>query len=55
MATGNPPFANEDPRRAIFLIPRTKPAKLEGKYSTALKEFLGLCLREEPDDVNTIY
>ncbi|ORX86208.1 Pkinase-domain-containing protein, partial [Anaeromyces robustus] len=50
MATGNPPFANEDPRRAIFLIPRTKPAKLEGKYSASLKEFLGLCLREEPDD-----
>jgi len=50
MATGNPPFAKEDPRRAIFLIPRTKPAKLEGKYSAALKEFLGLCLREEPND-----
>ena len=52
MATGNPPLANEDPRRAIFLIPRTKPAKLEGNYSAALKEFLRFCLREEPNDVN---
>jgi len=32
MTTGNPPFTNSDPRRAIFLIPKTKPAKLEGKY-----------------------
>ncbi|KAJ3087787.1 Serine/threonine-protein kinase 25 [Quaeritorhiza haematococci] len=50
LATGNPPFADQDPRRAIFLIPRTRPAKLEGKYSVAMKEFIAMCLKEEPEE-----
>ncbi|TPX57093.1 hypothetical protein SpCBS45565_g08275 [Spizellomyces sp. 'palustris'] len=50
LATGNPPFADQDPRKAIFLIPRTRPAKLEGKFSAALKEFIALCLKEEPEE-----
>ncbi|KAJ3158724.1 Serine/threonine-protein kinase 25 [Geranomyces michiganensis] len=50
LATGNPPFADQDPRKAIFLIPRTRPARLEGKFSAALKEFLALCLKEEPEE-----
>ncbi|KAJ3134734.1 Serine/threonine-protein kinase 25 [Geranomyces variabilis] len=50
LATGNPPFADQDPRKAIFLIPRTRPARLEGKFSAALKEFLAFCLKEEPEE-----
>ncbi|KAJ3180143.1 Sugar transport protein mst4 [Gaertneriomyces sp. JEL0708] len=50
LATGNPPFADQDPRKAIFLIPRTRPARLEGDFSPALKEFIALCLKEEPDE-----
>ncbi|KAI8823556.1 kinase-like domain-containing protein [Fimicolochytrium jonesii] len=50
LATGNPPFADQDPRKAIFLIPRTRPARLEGKFSSALREFLALCLKEEPEE-----
>ncbi|TPX58360.1 hypothetical protein PhCBS80983_g03181 [Powellomyces hirtus] len=50
LATGNPPFADQDPRKAIFLIPRTRPARLEGKFSAALREFLALCLKEEPEE-----
>jgi serine/threonine protein kinase len=50
LATGNPPFSDIDPRRALFLIPRSKPPKLDGDFSTSLKEFIALCLREEPED-----
>ncbi|KAJ3069142.1 putative protein serine/threonine kinase, partial [Rhizoclosmatium hyalinum] len=49
LATGNPPFANHDPRKAIFLIPRSRPAQLEGDFSPQIKEFIALCLTEEPD------
>ncbi|TPX53351.1 hypothetical protein SeMB42_g00834 [Synchytrium endobioticum] len=50
LATGNPPFAELDPRRAIFMIPRSKPPKLDGKFSAAMKEFISLCLTEEPEE-----
>ncbi|KAJ3209635.1 Serine/threonine-protein kinase 25 [Dinochytrium kinnereticum] len=50
LATGNPPFADQDPRRAIFLIPRSRPARLEGNFSAAIKEFISLCLNEEPEE-----
>ncbi|KAJ3049343.1 Serine/threonine-protein kinase 25 [Rhizophlyctis rosea] len=50
LATGNPPFADQDRRRALFLIPRTRPARLEGNFSGMLKEFIALCLKEEPEE-----
>ncbi|KAF9436527.1 hypothetical protein BGZ76_003680 [Entomortierella beljakovae] len=49
IATGNPPFADQDPMRAVSLIPKTRPAQLEGDWSPAMKEFVGLCLHEEPN------
>ncbi|KAJ3386226.1 putative protein serine/threonine kinase [Entophlyctis sp. JEL0112] len=49
LATGNPPFANQDPRKAMFLIPRSRPAQLEGDFSPQIKEFIALCLTEEPE------
>ncbi|KAI8813343.1 kinase-like domain-containing protein, partial [Cladochytrium replicatum] len=49
LATGNPPLAEFDPRRAIFMIPRTNPPRLgEGPFSPALREFVSLCLQEDP-------
>lgn len=51
MATGNPPFSDQDPRQAIFAIANSKPPRLEGNFSPAIKEFVALCLREEPDEV----
>jgi serine/threonine-protein kinase 24/25/MST4 len=51
LATGNPPFSEHDPRQAIFMISNSKPARLEGNFSPAVKEFVALCLQEEPDDV----
>ncbi|KAJ3289167.1 Serine/threonine-protein kinase 25 [Borealophlyctis nickersoniae] len=50
LATGNPPLADQDPGKALFLIPRTRPARLEGNFSPAMKEFISLCLREEPEE-----
>ncbi|KAK9472942.1 kinase-like domain-containing protein, partial [Dipodascopsis tothii] len=51
MSTGQPPYSEQDGMRAMFLIPRSKPPRLEGlNYSAALKEFLSLCLNERPDE-----
>jgi serine/threonine protein kinase len=52
MTTGNPPLADQDPMRAIFLIPRNPPAKLDGnQFSKLIKEFVSLCLNDDPDQV----
>ncbi|VVT58947.1 uncharacterized protein SAPINGB_P006464 [Magnusiomyces paraingens] len=48
--TGAPPFADQEIKRAVKLIPSTKPTRLEGsQYSASLKEFVALCLDEQPD------
>lgn len=48
--TGSPPYADQDIKRAVYLIPRSKPTRLEGsQYSPALKEFIAMCLDEQPD------
>jgi serine/threonine protein kinase len=52
LATGNPPFADQDPRRAIFLIPRSRPAQLQGNFTPQIKEFIAYCLNEDPDQVS---
>lgn len=51
IATGNPPYADQEPMRAIFLIPRSTPPRLDGNlFSTHLKEFVAACLCEKPED-----
>lgn len=51
IATGSPPYADQEPMRAIFLIPRSSPPRLEGtSFSTQLREFVATCLAEKPDD-----
>ncbi|KAG0380538.1 hypothetical protein BGX24_007568 [Mortierella sp. AD032] len=50
IATGNPPFADKDPMRAVTLIPKSRPAQLEGDWSPSMKEFVALCLHEEPNE-----
>jgi serine/threonine protein kinase len=52
MAVGDPPYADKDPMQALFFISKTPPAKLEGKYSPVLKEFISLCLHDNPNEVN---
>ena len=48
MATGNPPLADKEPLRAVFLIPRNPPARLPEEYSKPLKEFVALTLNDDP-------
>lgn len=51
MTTGNPPYSDQEAFRAIMLIPKQKPARLEGpQYSAALKEFVANCLDEHPNE-----
>lgn len=51
IATGNPPYADQEPMRAIFLIPRSSPPRLDGNaFSLHLKEFVAACLSEKPED-----
>jgi len=50
MATGNPPFADQEGMKAIFLIPRNPPARLEGAYSAGLKDVVAQCLNELPEE-----
>lgn len=55
MATGNPPLADHDPMKAIFLIPRNPPAQLDGdQFSKGIKEFVALCLNDDPEGVPEI-
>jgi serine/threonine protein kinase len=52
MVTGNPPYADHDPMKAVFLIPRNPPAQLEGStFSKSLKDFVSLCLNDDPEAV----
>ncbi|XBW36639.1 hypothetical protein QEN19_002210 [Hanseniaspora menglaensis] len=48
-ATGNPPYCEVDAMRAMQMIVKNKPSRLEGKqYSQSLKDFVALCLDENP-------
>lgn len=49
IATGNPPYCDVEALRAMQLITKSKPPRLEGRhYSPMLKEFIALCLDEDP-------
>ncbi|CAG8608009.1 13358_t:CDS:10, partial [Acaulospora morrowiae] len=48
IATGNPPYHDLSAMRAIQLIPKNRPATLEGPFSPPIKEFVAVCLNEIP-------
>lgn len=51
IATGNPPYSDKDAMRAMQLITKSKPPRLEGRnHSPLLKEIIALCLDENPDE-----
>ncbi|CAG8540964.1 106_t:CDS:10 [Paraglomus occultum] len=50
IATGNPPLADLSAMRAIQLIPKSPPPRLEGDFSNLMKEFVTACLNEVPDE-----
>ncbi|CAN8072277.1 unnamed protein product [Agarophyton chilense] len=51
LANGLPPYATEHPFRALFLIPKNPPPRVEGAhFSKAFKDFIALCLKKNPDE-----
>ncbi|KAI7872942.1 Pkinase-domain-containing protein [Spinellus fusiger] len=50
MVVGNPPLAHVDPMRAVILIPRSKPPRLQDTYSAFIREFVDMCLCEDPEE-----
>jgi Protein kinase domain len=54
LATGLPPYANEHPYRALFLIPKNDPPTLNGpNVSKTFKSFIDACLRKNPVERST--
>ena len=51
IAMGNPPYSDQEPMRAVFLIPRSSPPRLEGSnFSSHLKDFVAACLCTIPEE-----
>lgn len=51
MATGNPPYSDQEVMRALMMIQKGKPPRLEGpQYSQLLKDAVALCLDENPEE-----
>ena len=46
MATGAPPNAELHPMRALFLIPKDPPPRLEGDFSPDFQRFVERCLQK---------
>lgn len=45
---GNPPLANVEPARAIFIIPKNAPPRLDSSFSPAIRELIAACLHDDP-------
>lgn len=51
MVTGNPPYSDQEAMRALLLISKQRPPRLEGaQYSSTLKDIVAMCLDENPEE-----
>ena len=51
LANGLPPHAREHPYKALLLIPKNEPPRVEGgHFSRAFKDFIALCVRKNPSE-----
>lgn len=50
LATGNPPYSDHEAMRAMMLIAKSQPPRLEGlRYSALIKDVVAQCLDENPN------
>ena len=53
LATGNPPYADLHPMKALFLIPRNEPPRLpRGRFGRDFEDFVDQCLRRSAKEVS---
>ena len=45
---GSPPLAKVEPGRAIFIIPKSAPPRLDSQYSQPLQDLVNSCLHDDP-------
>jgi serine/threonine protein kinase len=45
---GSPPLAEVEPGRAIFIIPKSAPPRLDSKYSQNMQDLVNSCLHDDP-------
>ncbi|KAF3919715.1 hypothetical protein ABW20_dc0106732 [Dactylellina cionopaga] len=51
IANGHPPYHDQEPMRALLMIPRQPPSRLEGgDWTQALRDFVSYCLCELPEE-----
>ncbi|WFD30227.1 kinase that interacts with cdc31p [Malassezia sp. CBS 17886] len=50
IVAGNPPHADQDQQHVIAMIPKNKPPRLPERYPAPLREFVALCLDEDPGE-----
>lgn len=50
LATGLPPYATAHPYRALMLIPKNDPPRLDDTHSRLIRDFVAACLRKNPKD-----
>ncbi|XP_048757250.2 serine/threonine-protein kinase 26-like [Ostrea edulis] len=50
LAQGEPPYADLDPRKVIFQIPKKDPPQLSGNFSLGFKDLIKDCLNKDPKD-----
>jgi hypothetical protein len=47
MANGTPPYADQDPMKAVLLISRNPAARLDAFHPKVLRELVEMCLNED--------
>lgn len=48
MAKGEPPYADLHVMRALFVIPKNPPPRLDAGFSKSFRDFVSNCLQHDP-------